>query len=582
MRRALAALIVGATVLAACSPAAPDVESADRISDGVAPLDEPDEPVAPGGLDWRRCDGATPLAVVSFECATLAVPLDHDDPDGEQIDIAVTRVPAGGDADDRIGSLVFNPGGPGGSGIEFLQNAAPIVPAQVADRFDLVSFDPRGVGASTAVTCDVDFDDEVSLLAEGDDDGWAALVEDAESSPEECTPATLELAPWVGTNNAARDLDVLRAALGDEQLSYVGFSYGTRLGATYAELFPENVRALVLDGGVLPTSDEAELALGQAAGFDLALERFAAACDADDDCPLSAVGSTLEVYADLVSDIAAVGSYETSDPLRTLSPGELQLGVAAALYSQQTWPILAIALRDAAVDRDGSLLQVLGDRLTGRQPDGSYDNSQVANGFISCADDPARPPAPAVRADADAAASVSQYFGDFLRASTGCLGVDPPIDPLIVGAAEGAAPILVIGTTGDPATPYEWSVALADSLSSGRLFTVEGDGHTAYLSLPCVEPVVNTYLIDLELPDDGASCRDDATGDVFLPAGGSEFELIVELFSCLRDNGADVPDIDLADLLADPSGNELFAEFDPTDPDTASALIACEDIVRDL
>ncbi|NQY58073.1 MAG: alpha/beta fold hydrolase [Ilumatobacteraceae bacterium] len=590
MRTVVAIGVMAAIAVAACSPAAPEIESADAISDpgfadvsGEPPPASLDESPESGSseLAWSACDDVALLSIVDFECATLDVPLDYDDPDGEQIDIAVVRVPAG-DADERIGSLVFNPGGPGGSGIEFLQNAAPIVPAEVADRFDLVSFDPRGVGASTAVSCAVDFDDEVMLLAEGDDAGWAELVADAESAGEDCTPGTLDLAPWVGTNNAARDLDVLRAALGDDQLTYVGFSYGTRLGATYAELFPDRVRALVLDGGVLPTSDETLLAEGQAGGFDLALERFAAACDADADCSLDDVGPTLDVYTDLVADIAEVGGYDTSDPARTLSPGELQLGVAAALYSQQTWPILAMALRDAAVDRDGSLLQVLADGLTGRQPDGSYDNSQVANGFITCADDPARPPADDVRDAADSAASASEYFDDFLRASTGCLGVEPAIDPLRVGAAEGAAPILVIGTTGDPATPYEWSVALAESLSSGRLFTVEGDGHTAYLSLPCVEPAVNDYLIDLELPDDGASCRDDAQGDVFAPAGSSEFELIVALFGCLRDNGADVPDIDLADLLADPSGSELFAGFDPTDPDTGAALLACEDIVRQL
>ncbi len=582
-------MIVGAIVLAACSPAAPDVESADPIGDAATDdvIDTSDDDTDTSDddsddssvLEWGDCDDAVPFAVVTFECTTLAVPLDHDDPDGEQIELAVTRVPAG-DADERIGSLVFNPGGPGGSGVEFLRNAAPIVPSEVADRFDLVSFDPRGVGASTAVECAVDFDDEVVLLAEGDDDAWSALVADAEDAADDCTADTLELGPWVGTNNAARDLDLLRAALGDEQLTYVGFSYGTRLGATYAELFPDRVRALVLDGGVLPTTDETELAQGQAAGFDLALERFADACDADDDCPLR--GPTLEVYADLVNDIAEVGSYDTSDPPRTLSPGELQLGVAAALYSQQTWPILAIALRDAAVERDGSLLQVLADGLTGRKLDGTYDNSQVANGFISCADDPQRPPADEVRDAADTAADVSDYFDDFLRASTGCIGIAPAIDPLRIGPADGAAPILVIGTTGDPATPYEWSVALAESLDSGSLYTVEGDGHTAYLSIPCVEPVVNAYLIDLELPEDGASCRDVQAGDVFAPAGESEFELIVRLFSCLRDNGADVPEVDLADLLADPSGEELFADFDPTDPDVAAALVACDDIVGQL
>ena len=208
------------------------------------------------------------------------------------------------------------------------------MPADVAEHFDLVSFDPRGVGASTAVDCDVRIDDNITLLDEGDDTGWQALVDEAEALADDCGAETMELAPLVGTNNAARDLDLLREALGDEQLSYVGFSYGTRLGATYAELFPEHVRALVLDGGVKPTDDSAELDAEQGAGFDLALANFAEACDADDDCVLAELGPVLDTYDSLVADIAEAGSFDTNDPGRVLTPGELQLGVIAALVQQ--------------------------------------------------------------------------------------------------------------------------------------------------------------------------------------------------------------------------------------------------------
>ncbi len=462
----------------------------------------------------------------------MSVPRDYSAPDGEAIDIAVARATTADD-DLRIGSLVFNPGGPGGSGIEFLANAASAVPAELAERFDLVSFDPRGVASSTAIDCEVDFDDDVTLLAAGDDAGWDDLVAEAEGRVDTCTAESVAFEPFVGTNNAARDLDVLREALGDDQLSYVGFSYGTRLGATYAELFPDRVRALVLDGAVKPTDDLALIGLEQGPGFDAALESFADACDADVDCALADVGPTLDVYTGLVDEIAIVGSFPTDDVDRVLTPGELTLGVAAALYSTQLWPVLADALSVAETEQDGSLLQVLADTYLGRQSDGTYDNSQLAGLAINCADDPRRPPSDEVRIQADLAAQASVYFADFLRASTGCIGTADPIDPIAIGPADGAAPILVIGTTGDPATPYQWAVEMADVLSSGVLYTVEADGHTAFLSVPCVDDVVIDYLVDLELPAADAGCAADTSDDVFAPPGEGELDQVIALFDCL-------------------------------------------------
>jgi len=528
-------------------------------------------------LEWAPCADVG-NAVVDLDCAELSVPVDHADPEGAQLELALARIEATGDP---IGSLVFNPGGPGGSGIEFLANAAVVMPAELSRQFDLVGFDPRGVGQSTSVDCENELDDEVTLLEAGDDEGWAALVREAEDVPSTCTEATLGLAPWVGTNNAARDLDLIRAALGDEQLSYVGFSYGTRLGATYAELFPDHVRALVLDGGVAPTDDLDVLDLGQAEGFDLAFGNFAAACDADADCALADIGPALDVYDGLVAEITEAGTFPAGDD-RVLTPGELQLGVVAALYSTQTWPILAEALELADQDQDGSLLQVLADSLLGRRPDGSYDNSQVANTFVNCADGPARPPVADVRSAADAAADRSELFGDLLRADTGCIGVPDAVDPLAIGPADGAAPILVIGTTGDPATPYEWSVQLAESLTSGVLYTVEGDGHTAFLSIDCVEPVVVDYLVDLIVPADGSSCGDPAVVDSFPSAGDSEIDQVIALFDCLRENGADVPDLSAADVLADPNGDTLLDALDPSDPAFVDAVLACEDLIPGL
>jgi pimeloyl-ACP methyl ester carboxylesterase len=547
---------------------APDDESQPDTTD----TDDGDEPDV-GTLDWGGCEGGGPLTA-GFECATLQVPRDYADPDGTQIDIALVRTEAS--SEDRIGSLLFNPGGPGGSGIEFLTSAAPIIPEELAQRFDLVSFDPRGVGDSTPIDCDVDRDDTAALEA-GDDAAWAELVAQAEAGPESCTVDSVDLAAYVGTMNAARDLDEIREALGDEQLSYVGFSYGTRLGAIYADLFPDRVRALVLDGAVKPTSDLSELAEAQASGFDRAFERFAAACDTDADCDVGEAGETLEVYTRLRDELADGATLPTDDPARDLTLGELELGVAAALYSTETWPVLAQALAEADLDDDGSILQAMVDGYVGRRADGTYDDSQSAGAAINCADDPLRPPADDVRARADEVASASTWFAEFLRADTGCLGLPDPLEPIEYGAAADAAPILVIGTTNDPATPYEWSVELADLLESAVLYTVEGDGHTAFLSIDCVNDVVVRYLVELELPDDGSSCADDPDTDSFPPPGEGQFDQVLELFDCLRDNGADIPDITIGDLVADPSGETLLDVLDPTDPDFVEAALACQD-----
>lgn len=579
-RRAIAAGLLLALVAASCGTS-PGV-STERV-DEIPTDSEVSGPDAPstddGTIAWGRCDEEN--AGADLECGTLMVPLDYSSPDGQLIDLAVARV-ATAEQDERIGSLVFNPGGPGGSGIDFLRSAALVVPSELSRRFDLVSFDPRGVGRSTAVECDVPLDDEVTLLDRGDDAGWAELVADAEALPSTCTRETIAIAPQLGTNNAARDLDELRAALGDDDLSYVGFSYGTRLGATYAHLFPDHVRALVLDGAVKPTVDFSELDADRGASLDRAFEAFATACDTDDECVLADVGPTLAVYDRLRADLAASGGLVTDQPDRVLSPGELQLAVIAALYDTQLWPVLAEGLRDAATTQDGTVLHVLVDLYLGRQPDGTYDNSQVAGFTINCADDADRPPVDVVRSEAEDAASQSMYFDEFLRASTGCLGGPAPVDPLVIGSAPDAPPILVIGNTGDPATPYEWSVELAEYLVSAELYTVDADGHTAFLSISCVEPVVVDYLVDLVLPEAGSSCSDEGAIDVFPPVGESEFEQIIALLDCLRSNGADIPEVDVGDLLADPSGEVLLDAIDPTDPVFGAALLACEDLIPEL
>lgn len=596
--RVVVTFVVAALALVGCSDGGdgPDVVEPDVVEpDPTTTVAEPDETEAttttattpPGddttvpepeefaveAADWSDCDD-----IAGFECATIAVPLDHADPGGTTIPIALIRQPAL--TSDRIGSVVFNPGGPGGSGLEYLSLAVFGVPPEIANRFDLVSFDPRGVGASASVNCDLVRDDGVVLVADDDRAAWDVELESSLAQAETCTTTPDGIAARLGTNAAARDLDLIREAIGDELLTYVGFSYGTRLGATYAELFPDRIRALVLDGAVAPTTDLAALAADQGAGFDAALEAFAARCDADADCLVQELGPTLDVISSVRDEIREVGTFETDEADRVLTPGELDLGIISALYSQGAWPYLAQAVYLAETVADGTLFQVLADLYLGRQLDGSYTNQVEAGTFINCADDAARPDVDGIWAEADAIADGSEHFDEVLRASFGCLATPDPIDPLLLGPATGAPPILVIGTTGDPATPYEWAVELADFLASGVLYTVEGEGHTAYTSISCVADVVDSYLIDLEIPADGGSCTDDTDPDsIFLPVGESEVELVVTFFECLADNGADVAPVSIADVLRDPSGETLLAGIDLADPATIAAVTACQSLL---
>lgn len=598
MRRLLPSTLALVLVLAACSsddeasnttdPAAPTtIEEPAVTSETTAPAaTSPDttEPAATGTtgptddqlrtIDWGACDTPGPL-----ECGTLDVPLDHDDPDGTQISIALTRLRATGSASDRIGSLVVNPGGPGGSGVEAITTLAATIPAEVTEVFDLVGFDPRGVGESSAVTCDLVRDDGVELVPAGDRATWEAQLGRALDQLATCTAEPDALLSAVGTNNVARDLDLIRAAVGDEQLTYLGFSYGSRLGATYAELFPDRVRALVLDGAMKPTDDLGAIFAEQVGGFDRAFGNFADACDADPDCLLREIGPTRDVVAALRAEIVEVGSFATDDPDRSLTAGEFDLGIIAALYSKDVWPFLAQGLYLAETNADGTLLQVLGDSFVGRRADGTYSNLSEANAFINCADDPARETVDEAWARADALGNGSMFFGDRLRATTGCLGLPDPVDPLVVGPAEGAPPILVIGTTGDPATPYEWAIELADFLDSGVLYTVEAEGHTAYTRAACANAVVNAYLIDLEVPEAGASCSENATADFFPPVGSTAPEQVVAFVDCLREQGLDIGPVTVADVLADPTGESLFAALDPSDPAVGAAVTECQDLL---
>ena len=421
------------------------------------------------------------------------------------------RLPAQGDGP-RIGSLLVNPGGPGGSGIEYARYARYLFPAQVRARFDIVGFDPRGVGSSTPVRCLSDAELDALIAAPAVPRTPAQTAEVVAASRHfgaACQAKNGELLAHVGTVDSARDMDVLRAALGEAKLTYLGKSYGTFLGVKYAELFPGRIRGLVLDGALDPALTGARLNEVQASGFEANLRDFLSSCARNGGCPLGSTAAAATAELDRLlaalerSPLPAAGN-------RRLGPGPALLGLAAGLYSPQNgWPRLSAALA-AAEKGDGAKLLGLTDSLTDRDPGGHYSNEVEANAAINCLDRPWPTSLPAIAASAVSAARTAPHFGaGLVYSSLPCAYWPvPPVEMPHPVRATGAPRILVVGTTGDPATPYVWSQALAGQLDSGVLLTFEGDGHTAYgRGSSCVDSAVNRYLIELRAPPAGQVCR---------------------------------------------------------------------------
>lgn len=495
-------------------------------SPDAQPAPTPGAAGAPGGtlawqqpLDWHPC--AAPTAAqgggtappADWQCATLKAPLDHTKPDGRTIDLALIRSRAK-DEQHRLGSLLFNFGGPGASGVATLPALAGTY-ASLNSRYDLVSFDPRGVGESAGVKCldDKAMDANAEVDATPDDPAGVKALDAANAAfTTACQTNSGEVLPYVDTESAARDLDLMRQALGDARLSYFGISYGTELGGVYAHLFPAQVGRMVLDSVVDPAKDPQQSALGQAQGFQLALDDFMKACAAGQGaaCPTGAGG--------------AEGTAKVTDLLQTLrrSPlptsGGRQLtetlavtGIAGSLYSQETWPALAAGLTEAMQRGAGDILLQLADSLTGRDAQGHYTNLSAANRAISCVDARQRYSDQDVDKQLPQFRAASPVFGEYTAwGLTGCTGwpVAGKADHPEVAAA-GAAPVLVVGTTGDPATPVEGARTMASRLGTGVGITVtlQGEGHGGYnTGNPCLKQTVDAYLLDGTVPADGTTC----------------------------------------------------------------------------
>lgn len=472
-------------------------------------------------LTWEKCaDYATgefdsqPLADPAVECTRLSVPLDYAEPSGETIRIGVLRRPAG-DESERIGSLMVNPGGPGVAG---LSTAASLAAENedLADRFDFVGFDPRGVGSSEpTISCVTGEERDADRADDSELDASPAGVARAEqenrdyaTNCEQRTEFGSDMLANLGTRDVVKDMDVLRSALGDEKLNYVGFSYGTRIGSTYAETFPDSVRAMVLDGAVDPNKDPVEEVVAQGKGFQEAFDDFVTWCLDQQDCPFTSASSANADYQALVRPLAE-SPIDVGDG-RPLSYEDATTGTVQALYSEQLWDHLQTGLNELQQHR-GDTLMMLADLYLERSTDGEYTTTQDAFVAIRCVDDP-RVTDPAKVAEVNERYKAAAPFLDdgnppsTARDSCAFWPVPNTGQPHLP-QVEGVPPILVISTTGDPATPYQAGVSLAKALN-GALLTFEATQHTVFLQgNSCVDEAGTDYLTDGTLPSEGTRCQ---------------------------------------------------------------------------
>jgi len=455
-------------------------------------------------LAWSDC-GAD-------QCARLMVPIDYAHPDGDTLKLAVLKVPADGGSG-RIGSLVVNPGGPGGSGVDYASAADSIVTKPVRAAYDIVGFDPRGVGSSSPIKCLNDRELDAFLGSDPTPDNTTEerqFVDTAKAFADKCKAKGGPLLGHVSTIEAAKDMDVLRAALGETKLNYLGKSYGTFLGATYADLFPAKVGKFVLDGVVDPNLTSSQVNEGQAVGFETATRAYVQDCVDKGDCPL---GNALEPgMARLRGFLRQLDSrpLPLEDPfVKGLTEGWGAYGIAAAMYDQGRWRGLTAALREA-FGGDGNALMKLADGYADRSSDGAYaDNLMQVIYAVNCLDRSDSADLTHYETEARSLSDKAPTWGAFLAWSTAPCGywaVPANNAPKKITAA-GSGPILVVGTTRDPATPYKWAQGLASELQNGHLITFDGDGHTAYRrSNSCVDNAVDAYLLKGAVPAAGLSC----------------------------------------------------------------------------
>lgn len=458
-------------------------------------------------LKWTGCDSG-------MQCTTARAPLDWSDPAAGSIDLALVRQPA--TSGNPIGSLLVNPGGPGGSGYDFIKDSVDYATDEaLQSSFDIVGFDPRGVNRSTPVTC---YDEPTELDAylydlypglPGSDEWLAAAAAASASFGQRCLELTGPLLGNVDTPSAARDLDLLRSILGDEKLNYLGYSYGTLLGQVYAELFPTKAGRLVLDGAVDPAATDFEATATQAKGFESALRAFLADCPSADDCPFT--GSVNDSMVEIRSLLDRLDLSPLSNPAdgRQLGSSAMFTAIILPLYNADNWQYLR-QLFASVFEGDASYAFQLADNYNGRDADGMYSTNQT-EAFISinCLDQHGDGNVEQMRAEAAELKQLAPVFGPQMSwGGTGCATWPAPAKrdriPIV---APGSPDILVVGTTNDPATPYSWAQTVAATLENGHLVTYDGEGHTAYnKSNDCVNDTVDDFLLRGTVPTSDPLC----------------------------------------------------------------------------
>ncbi|QTG75387.1 alpha/beta hydrolase [Trueperella pecoris] len=493
--------------LAACTSTGTSSETTAGAS-GATPI-KAEMPAAPAGLEefyaqevaWTECGSG-------FECATITVPMDYDNPQAKSINLSLKKARAGKKA---LGSLLVNPGGPGSSGREMVDSATHYFSDKIRDSFDIVGFDPRGVGDSSPVDCLDDAELGAMLDKSYPDtlEGKADAEADKAKLVQGCKDKSGDLLKFVGTREAAKDMDVIRQVLGDPRLYYVGYSYGTSLGGMYAELFPHNVGRMILDGAVDTAIPAFEQTKAQAKGFERAFGAYLAHCVAGESC---ALGKTVdEGWAKLKELVAQVKNKPVpAGADRVLGDQGLFYGIIAPLYDDSTWFALDSGFEELINRGSGEVFALLFDQYVGREGKTFKNNMYEANFAITCDDTFVE----GTEADWDKKAeelkNISPIFGASLGYSQYACQLMPggekgPLGPYV---AAGSAPIVVVGTTGDPATPYEWGESFAKTLENSRFVTWKGEGHTAYgRAGDCINKALDKYLLTGEAPEDGLTCN---------------------------------------------------------------------------
>lgn len=464
-------------------------------------------------LKWTTC-------YKDFQCATLKVPIDYSNKSLGQFDIAVLRY-RDPNQHNRIGSLVVNPGGPGVSGVQYALDAQYIVNPDVLERYDIVGFDPRGIGDSTPISCLTSAEQDASFASDPKPDTdaeYAQALMETQEFVDKCVAKTPNIAHF-STQDAAHDMELLRQGLGDSKLNYLGFSYGTYLGTLYAQQFPDKVGRFVLDGAVDPSLSIEEQTRVQATAFDGALAHFIADCPKHKNCPLPA-NTTSQFFIDLFKKVSIQPltiSSEQSKELRQITEGLVVTGTAAALYDDvYGWPILRTAIAQA-LNGDGTGFAKLADAYNGRDSDGSFKNNENdANIVIQCLDWQPGYSNEQVRVNVSTFTKAAPVFGPYVAFS----GITCNIFNNAIGRKQittdqntaqirnTATPVLVIGTTQDPATPYAWAKSLSNYITGSKLITLKAEGHTGYgRGSACTDDAVDTYLLTGKIATKNLICR---------------------------------------------------------------------------